>query len=335
MSDVAAGTRVTMVNGEIQAGVPTAGKRFRLSPSAAYMMLRDRTGSESLGALREPGPADPRTRAAVDHWVARGWDISLDYYMASRDIDYADKADPDNSVRRALIERVMAEEPVPARRPVTGPRVPLPQPAPPPVRPLGEVLMGRRSVRRYRTGATTAAQVSQLLAQGLDAVRRLRETTDFGEPLDLLLKSFGAGFEYYVACYDVAGIDRGVYHYDLVKHTLTRVSDIPELEQEQWFWGMPGPRTAAGTVVFVSDFAQVLYRYSHERALRDLYIEAGRLAQRLIVAAGYAGLGTVVTPAVRDTLVNERFALDPAREAVIYTVTFGVDGRESAGRARL
>ncbi|MEV4222786.1 SagB/ThcOx family dehydrogenase [Nonomuraea sp. NPDC049725] len=322
--DIVPGTRISMLDGELTVANPETGRRFRVSAPAAHALLDDMV-PDGLRPLGER-PRDARTRAGVDHWVARGWDLCLDYYLASRGIVYADRADADDSVRRGLMERAVADEPVPARKDVPGDRIGLPPAGPLPARGLGEVLLGRRSVRRYRTGATTADQVSQLLHHGLEPVRRLRDAVN--TPLDLLLKSFGSAFDVYVACYDVNGIERGVHYYDLAAHALVRLSEIPELEQEDWFWGMPGPRTAAGTVVLVADFAQCSYRYPHERALRDLYLEAGRIAQRLIVMAGYAGLGTVVTPAVRDTLVNARFGLDPAREAVVYTVTFGVDGRQ-------
>lgn len=338
------GTRLTAPGRTAELVSPLARKRVRVGRDAAVALLAHDLGlrpdlpepvrarAADAGVVRRAGGDKGTADAVADgvrHWVERGWEPSLDLYLMSRGLSYVDACadlEGGDAARGETVERFLAEEPCPRRAEVAGERLPLPAPAPLARRQLGKVLMERRSVRRYARGATGAQAVSGLLWHGLDTVRGMRRAARSGRPIDLLL-SFGVAFDFYLAVYDVDGLDRGLYAYDLEAHALVRLGDLAPDEQVPWFWGMPGPLTAAGTVLLAADFRHFHWRYRHDRALRDLYIEAGRVGQRLIVAAGYAGLGTLVSPATRDAEVNGRLGLDPARRSVVYTLTFGVDAR--------
>lgn len=333
------GVRLSLFDGEIRFSNPLEGKHLKIAPTVAYAVvssfLHD-SGNELMTQLfRQPDPegiqvsSDSFTFNADSkaHWLHRGWDVSLNYYAAFRGISYIDKADRDNTHRDILTEQLVLNETPPARREIEGSRLSLGIAESLVQHFLGDVLMARRSVRRYKPHSVTRMQLNQLLWYGLDSIRNIRLSTEPSKPLDLLLKSYGVAFDFYIAIYDIEGIDRGVYCYDIIAHELIYVGEIADGEQEQWFWGMPGPRTAAGTVFLVGEFAQWYYRYPHEHALRDLYIEAGRIVQRLIITSGYVGLGTLVTPAVVDSLINARLKLEPSDEAVIYTMTFGIGAR--------
>jgi nitroreductase len=58
--------------------------------------------------------------------------------------------------------------------------------------------------------------------------------------------------------------------------------------------------------------------------LRNLYIDAGRVAQQLLLIAGAYAIGSFMTPALRDRALAALLHLDPARQAPLYSVTMGL-----------
>lgn len=74
------------------------------------------------------------------------------------------------------------------------------------------------------------------------------------------------------------------------------------------------------SVVFLltACFDRYMWRYRNSRALRNVYIEAGEFAQRLILSAVSVGFNTFLTPATRDSNADELLDLDGASESIIY-----------------
>lgn len=56
--------------------------------------------------------------------------------------------------------------------------------------------------------------------------------------------------------------------------------------------GHEGPASAACTLILSVEFERYQWRYRHERALRNLYVETGRIAHHLLLQATAHGLGT-------------------------------------------
>lgn len=279
----------------------------------------------------------------VEFWHRRKWRPSLEYHLASRDLPYSDSGPQAMDTRRRLLTAYGGAGALPPRlRPARGRRVALPEPvAGEPARPLGAALLSRRSVRAYLPGPTPAGALSHLLRTGLAKVAENQRRRGEEDPRDLL-RSFGTAFDFYVLTYNVDGIDPAAWLLDLDGRDPAGPGRTPELIEvrpgdhraamREVFYGSPWPLTAAWTLVMVADFEQYQYRYRHERALRNLYIESGHLAQKLLLLADTHGLGTLVTPAVRDGLAEELLGLDPVRQATVYTLTMGPDPRRGSGR---
>ena len=170
----------------------------------------------------------------------------------------------------------------------------------------------------------TQASLSTILWNGLDGVRRTR--TAAAREIDLLgdLLSYGVAFDFYIIIYAVEALNPGVYFYDLSTHQLIllREGNLRD-EMRECMLGQAAPKTAAWTIVMVADFAQYHWRYRHERGLRNLYIEAGRLAQNLILWAASYELASLPTPAIRDRQASKLLGIRWPRQAPIYTLTMG------------
>jgi nitroreductase len=75
------------------------------------------------------------------------------------------------------------------------------------------------------------------------------------------------------------------------------------------------------------DVSQYQWRYRHERALRNLYIESGNLFQRVLVVATALRLSGLPTPAFSDETVAALLNLNSVRQFPVYSLTFGMDPR--------
>jgi SagB-type dehydrogenase family enzyme len=284
---------------------------------------------EKRGLLNEEIDADSAKH--ILHWWQREWHPSLEYYLWSRKATYVDEHDVSGEHRRETLQHYLVQDAPPARLKPVGERCTFPTPTPPPENvTLGEVLMQRRTMRRYIPEPVTDQVFSSVLWFGLDEIRRVRQL-----PLDDVLnylRSYGVAFDVYIVVYSIEGFAPGVYYYDLTQHSVVRIrcgdyrQHMNHILQE-----MGAPNTASWTIVFVADFAQYQWRYRHERALRNLYIEAGRLGQQLLLVGMSYGLGTLPTPATRDCDVSALLEIDQLRQAPIYTLTMGPYKKLSRG----
>lgn len=191
-------------------------------------------------------------------------------------------------------------EPEISAQPVPGPdRVMLPAPETRGGMALLDALAARGSVRVYRPGGLSLAQIGQLLwsaagpADAVTGATRHAPSAGATHPLELYVV-MGEG-----------EIEPGVYRYHRGDHALIRVrgGDVraevarAALDQE-WV------RNAPATMVVTAVFARTTARYG-ERGVRYVYMEAGHLAQNLCLAAETLGLGTVVVGAFHDRQVAE------------------------------
>lgn len=182
---------------------------------------------------------------------------------------------------------------------------------------LEETIERRRSVRDYSAEPLPMEALSRLLhaAQGITEPRRkFRAAPSAGAlyPIEL-----------YPVVHDVAGLERGIYHYAVQAH------ELETLEQGDF----RGAVTRAGlyqrflgqaNVCFVLSaiFQRTRWKY-HERAYRYVLLEAGHIGQNLYLAATSMGLGACAVGAFFDDQLNDLLGLDGAEEAVLYVISVG------------
>lgn len=121
----------------------------------------------------------------------------------------------------------------------------------------------------------------------------------------------------YVAVQDVEGIERGVYaHHDEALHPRTVGLDDTRLRDcahQYWVLG-------TGAVLFVAVDWPALEQ-AHGRgpdAYTAVLTECGRVAHTAVLAAGRAGAGTWMTPALDEQVAADLCGLDTAQEEALY-----------------
>jgi SagB-type dehydrogenase family enzyme len=282
---------------------------------------------EARGWLRPEGHARQEDIGAwlnqIRHWRERGWQPSLDWYLASRNRHFADLEDDSGGVRQRVIKEYLeaGDAPEPVVPPGEMKRL-VPGRLPDTSVELGALLLARSSVRRYDRAPVPEDLLASSLYFGLAAMRRRSQATRSGHTA--YLGTYATLPDVYVVIYSVAGIDPGVYYYDLAEHALILVQRGSLRERMQAILqGQPWPLTAGWTVVLVADFAQHQWRYRHESMLRKIYTHYGHFMQNLIVACEAFGLGNVPTPAHKDSDLCALLRVDPTRHAPLYTLTVG------------
>lgn len=282
----------------------------------------------SAGILDEPRATHDET--LLDHWRKRGWHPSLELYLWSRRVPYADVNDPDGQIRDRIITGYQSEQEPPARIIASGRQHKLtPQPHSPKASLLGDLLLKRRTVRRYASGSVPCNRLNGTLWWGLQRLRALRNLTR-SRGYEYLI-SHGVALDFYVVVYDVEELQPGIYFYDVVTHSLTEVvlGDLRSAMGKAMF-DIPSARWASWTTVIVADMWQYQWLYRHDRALRNLYIDTGRVGQRLILSAMAYSQGSLVTPAFSDERLSKLLGLETPRQAPLYTITAGRLHRKQA-----
>jgi SagB-type dehydrogenase family enzyme len=199
-----------------------------------------------------------------------------------------------------------------------------------------EVLLARRTWRRFKTQAVPLDDLSLLLdltagiqhwALNAAGQRSALKTSPSGgarHPIDV-----------YVVALRVGGLRRGLYHYAADRHRLDRLRDgvhrdgVGRYLPRQYWYG-----DAAALVLFAASFERQLYRYRYSRAYRAALVEAGHLCQTFCLTATWRGLAPFCSIALADSTIERDLGLDGIRESVLYAAGVGVpDGGMEAGFA--
>jgi SagB-type dehydrogenase family enzyme len=312
-----------------------SGKKFAIPCDSLYYALEhvftsNKNQGDWLGLISDLGIAigvevDALTLEKMRVWWDRGWYPSLHYYLWSRHCVYLDEYDPASRVREQTLKDYLVSEPPPSRVAYSGSTIELPRPDPLPVEEtLGQVLLRRRTVRKFSLNRVRRMALSTILWHGLNRLSSTRFQDDAQrEPLELL-KSYGVAVDFYLAIYNVEDIASGIYVYNYSHHSICLISE-GDFRQDirRLMWGQSAPLTGAWTIFLVLDFPQYQWRYRHERALRNLYIEIGRISQSLLLCAQALNCGSFPTPAFKDEETALLLKTNTYKQYPAYSITMG------------
>lgn len=184
---------------------------------------------------------------------------------------------------------------------------------------LEEALRARRSIRDYSNKLISLDILSQLLfaAQGVT-----------GQDGDLMLRtapSAGALYpiEIYAVVNNVAGLEKGIYHYAVTDHSLKLVQ---KGDFRKRITGCALDQEMAGesdvTFILTAIFRRMTWKYE-ERGYRYAYIEAGHIGQNIALQSASLGLGAVGIGAFYDDDINQLVGIDGKTEATLYLYAVG------------
>ncbi len=198
---------------------------------------------------------------------------------------------------------------IPAAGP-SGSLIPLPPPQIVGVRSLQEVLALRRSVREFTPRPLTTTEIGQLLwaAQGVTD-RDGRRTAP------------SAGGLYPLELYAVTS--DGLFHYVPERHALLRAVEADlRAELQAAAYGQAAVGGAPLVIAITGVVARTAVRYGQDRAQRYVQLEAGHVAQNLLLQAVALGLGAVPIGAFDDARVQAVLRL-PGGEFPLYLLPIG------------
>jgi SagB-type dehydrogenase family enzyme len=254
-------------------------------------------------------------------WTWRHWTPAAAFFhFSTRDGQYGES--PAKHDRR-LRDKAKLDPPPPPTKRVEGPRVSLPVASVD--APLESTLLARRTWRSFGSGAVAIQSLATLL-QRTWGVQHRAHVPGQGP---IVLKTSPSGgarhsIEAYVIARRVAGLERGVYHYDAASHELVRTGAAvardtltQALANQDYF--LP----AAAIVIMTAVFERAMWRYPFSRAYRTVLAEAGHHGQTFCLLATALDLAPFCTMAFRDSDLESIIGVDGVNESAVYVVGVG------------
>ncbi|HWQ12914.1 MAG TPA: SagB family peptide dehydrogenase [Roseiflexaceae bacterium] len=182
----------------------------------------------------------------------------------------------------------------------------------------------RRSTRRFGPGPLALRDLADCLFAGFGITGFLEDPLTGTLPLSMT-PSGGARnpYEAYVYARRVAGLEPGMYHYAAIDHTLGALPAAVLPPISVLLSGQTWADPAAALLLLVARFERTMWKYAHPSAYRVALIEAGHIAQNVLLAATARGLAAAPTAALDDRAVDCTLGLTDLTEAAIYAVVIG------------
>jgi SagB-type dehydrogenase family enzyme len=198
-----------------------------------------------------------------------------------------------------------------------------------------QVLLGRRTWRRFGAGPVAAADLATTLGLSVGVQRWV--PTPYGR---LPLKTSPSGgarhpIEAYVCVRRVSGIEAGLYHYAAGDHRLERLRR-GDMTARLRAW-MPHSEyfvKAAFVVVLTAVLDRQVWRYPYARAYRAALAEAGHVCQTFCLAATWRQLAPFCLMGLDDAAIERDLGVDGVRETALYVAGAGARPRGVAWAPR-
>jgi putative peptide maturation dehydrogenase len=135
--------------------------------------------------------------------------------------------------------------------------------------------------------------------------------------------------EVYPVVRRVAGLDPGLYRYDVAGHGLELLRamshDHVSTFVERLVAGQAYFATAQVIFIMTARFLRTFWKYrEHSKAYRALLLDAAHLSQTLFLTAAQLDRGAFITVAFNEVDIDEALGLDPYREGAIALCGLGV-----------
>jgi len=213
----------------------------------------------------------------------------------------------------------------------TSESVPLPKGAQVSETPLAQefrkMIVNRRSVRQFTGRAVSLNEISVLMRNtyGITGRQMLQYN------IEQILRAVPAGgalypLELYVASFDVEGLEPGVYHYNVQKHSLEHVrSGQFQTELGKAFFYEEMFKKVSAQIIITGVLKRSYLKYG-ERSYRFMTLEAGHVGQNLVLSAVAMNLGCLMLGGYIDDDVNNILEIDGVNESTLYGAAIGYTG---------
>jgi SagB-type dehydrogenase family enzyme len=191
-------------------------------------------------------------------------------------------------------------------------------------RQLGETLLQRRSRRTFSREPAALTDLSNILYFGAGITRTSVDSHQIAWGLRCA-PSGGALYpiDIYCVAFDVLGVQAGLHAYNPRDHALECLTPGDFRERLSRATYLPQVfQTAAACMIMVARFSRSKFKYG-ERSYRFILIEAGHIAQNMLLVAQACGCGAVPIGGFVDDQLNAMLGLDGCDQAVVYAVAIG------------
>jgi SagB-type dehydrogenase family enzyme len=191
--------------------------------------------------------------------------------------------------------------------------------------PLGDVIARRRSTRAFDPRPVPADVLAALLHAAYGVTGELEPE---GDRPALRLRSVPSGgalypLELYAAVSRVGELHPGLYHFDPLSpglEALRRGATADELTPLSTY---PEVVSSCAVLIFIAAiFGRTRFKYGL-RGYRFALLEAGHIAQNIVLAATALGLAAVPLGAFYDRRTDAFLGLDGVNESTLYTIALG------------
>jgi SagB-type dehydrogenase family enzyme len=185
--------------------------------------------------------------------------------------------------------------------------------------------MGRRRTNRLMLDRSIPLKaISDCLLFSM-AITAVLEDAEIG---DLPLKMTPSGgarnpYEAYVCARRVEGLEPGVYHYSAFERSFEQVRPAPLPSFTNLIGGQDWGENASAMIFLVADFARTMWKYHDAMAYRVVMIEAGHIAQNIMLAATKHGLHANPTGALNADAVEATLGVSGITKTVVYALGVG------------
>ncbi len=186
-----------------------------------------------------------------------------------------------------------------------------------------KLVQKRKTHRVYKKESITIDELSFLLwtTQGVKEIRGNNYATVRPVP------SAGArhAFETYLTVLNVEGLEKGIYHYLPMEHSLEFIKSVDELENK--ISDSLRGQTFAAKAAVVFFYSAVPYRCEWRFLLEShklMLLDAGHVMQNLYLSSEAIGCGACAMAEFDQELVDNLLGLDGENEFIIYVSPVGV-----------
>jgi SagB-type dehydrogenase family enzyme len=169
-----------------------------------------------------------------------------------------------------------------------------------------------------------------LFSMGITAIIEDAQIAD----LPLKMTPSGGGrnpYEAFVCARAVTGLAPGTYHYSGWDRTLGIVGAGPPPAFPELLAGQSWTSNAAAVIFLVANFERPMWKYHDPGAYRVTMIEAGHIAQNIMLVATRHGLAANPSGAMSRRLVEETLSVGGVTQSVVYALVLGVPKAQSDG----
>ncbi len=266
--------------------------------------------------------AEGTPEAAQEEKYRKSWELGPAvgvFHFSMLDNEFAGT---DESIRRQR-ERT-AHDPSPELMWKNSPSaIALPRQSSVETRPLFDIMKRRRSNRNTLDNPVSQQELADCLFAGLGITGYVKTETAI---LPLKMTPSGGArnpFEAFVWARNVEGLAQGIYHYSAYDHSIEKIDSAVTASPAEMMKGQEWANDMPAIIFLVAVLRRTTWKYNDPNAYRVVMIEAGHIAQNMMLASTSNKLTACPTAAIAHTPVAAMLKLDDITETPVYAVMIG------------